>query len=205
MVREDEEESKCRLVKEICDISSRAVTCFHRHRHLGLHPFIDWYLVLRVEENAKLDVIKKQYHKLALRLHPDKNKHPQAEAAFKLLHQAYICLSHDFRRQEFNMERQKKLYAKCCCSINRSSIISIANINNTTSSSKDLFDFRAKLSEEMRVIDNCLKSRRTRVFNKNSSSLPVFNPSDYLPHGYPHHRLNIGRTFPFQTDHQRSS
>ncbi|KAK9161639.1 hypothetical protein Syun_007980 [Stephania yunnanensis] len=38
-----------------------------------------------VEENANLDAIRKQYHKLALNLHPDKNKHPKAEIAFKLV------------------------------------------------------------------------------------------------------------------------
>ncbi|KAK9139279.1 hypothetical protein Scep_008960 [Stephania cephalantha] len=40
---------------------------------------------LEVEENANLDAIRKQYHKLALNLHPDKNKHPKAEIAFKLV------------------------------------------------------------------------------------------------------------------------
>lgn len=38
-----------------------------------------------MEEDAGIDVIRKQYHKLALQLHPDKNKHPKAEVAFKLV------------------------------------------------------------------------------------------------------------------------
>ncbi|KAF5738737.1 hypothetical protein HS088_TW13G01638 [Tripterygium wilfordii] len=43
------------------------------------------HLVSQVEENAGLDVIRKRYHKLALQLHPDKNKHPKAETAFPRL------------------------------------------------------------------------------------------------------------------------
>ncbi|KAE9453247.1 hypothetical protein C3L33_14853, partial [Rhododendron williamsianum] len=82
----EESDLKSQLVTETCNISRRAIACAHLHGgNRSRSPFIDWYLILRVEENAGSDVIRKQYHKLALQLHPDKNKHPKAEVAFKLL------------------------------------------------------------------------------------------------------------------------
>lgn len=45
----------------------------------------DWYRVLQVDERADFDSIKKRYRQLALLLHPDKNKHPNSDAAFKII------------------------------------------------------------------------------------------------------------------------
>ncbi|VVB12418.1 unnamed protein product [Arabis nemorensis] len=44
----------------------------------------DWYGVLGVDPIADDEAVKKQYKKLALLLHPDKNKYKGAEGAFKL-------------------------------------------------------------------------------------------------------------------------
>ncbi|EFJ12976.1 hypothetical protein SELMODRAFT_122991, partial [Selaginella moellendorffii] len=43
----------------------------------------NWYEILEVEASADGVAIKKQYRKMALVLHPDKNKFPGAEASFK--------------------------------------------------------------------------------------------------------------------------
>lgn len=53
----------------------------------------DWYGVLQVEKFADEMAIKKQYRRLALFLHPDKNRFPGAEAAFKLICEANAVLS----------------------------------------------------------------------------------------------------------------
>ncbi|KAK1439427.1 hypothetical protein QVD17_05245 [Tagetes erecta] len=53
----------------------------------------DLYGILQVESSADAATIKKQYRKLALVLHPDKNKCPGAEAAFKLIGEANMVLS----------------------------------------------------------------------------------------------------------------
>jgi len=49
---------------------------------------MDWYGILGTERFSEEAIIKKQYRKLALLLHPDKNKFSGAEAAFKLIGEA---------------------------------------------------------------------------------------------------------------------
>ncbi|KAK3027730.1 hypothetical protein RJ639_042470 [Escallonia herrerae] len=94
---EDETKSKSQLVTEICNISNQATACARWHRHDRVRsPFIDWYLLLQVEENVGMDTIRKQYHKLALQLHPDKNRHPKAEIAFKLVSEVNTFDSYTF-------------------------------------------------------------------------------------------------------------
>ncbi|KAM5557564.1 hypothetical protein ABKV19_024773 [Rosa sericea] len=61
----------------------------------------DWYGILGVIPYAKYAVIRKQYTKLALRLHPDKNKSPGAEGAFKLVSEAWNLLSDKAKREEY--------------------------------------------------------------------------------------------------------
>ncbi|KAJ0972566.1 hypothetical protein J5N97_020525 [Dioscorea zingiberensis] len=53
----------------------------------------DWYAILSVNSSADEETLKKQYRKLALQLHPDKNKSLGAEGAFKLISEAWSVLS----------------------------------------------------------------------------------------------------------------
>ncbi|KAM7476959.1 hypothetical protein LguiB_024202 [Lonicera macranthoides] len=62
----------------------------------------DWYGILQVEKKADDITIKKQYRKLALVLHPDKNKFPGAEAAFKLIGEANMVLSDKGKRSLYD-------------------------------------------------------------------------------------------------------
>ena len=45
--------------------------------------------------------IKKAYRKKSLEVHPDKNPSPEASAAFKVVQDAYECLSDDVKREEY--------------------------------------------------------------------------------------------------------
>jgi DnaJ domain len=45
--------------------------------------------------------IKKAYRKKSLEVHPDKNPSPEASAAFKVVQDAYECLSDDKKRSEY--------------------------------------------------------------------------------------------------------
>ena len=67
----------------------------------------DYYKVLGVAENSTADAIKKEYRKLAVQFHPDKNKgNKQAEDKFKGISEAYYVLSDPKRRAEFDQYRK---------------------------------------------------------------------------------------------------
>ena len=50
-------------------------------------------LELPVEFTDDFTRIRKQYRKISLSVHPDKNKHPQADAAFRKVHGAFETIS----------------------------------------------------------------------------------------------------------------
>jgi len=72
------------------------VHCAAQKKHSGSD--MDWYGILQTQQSADEASIKKQYRKLALLLHPDKNKSPGAEAAFKLIGEANRVLSDQWKR-----------------------------------------------------------------------------------------------------------
>ncbi|XP_043655115.1 dnaJ homolog subfamily B member 12 [Drosophila teissieri] len=61
------------------------------------------YEVLRISHYATYSEVKRAYHKLALRLHPDKNKSPGAEQAFRRISEAADCLTDCQKRIEYNI------------------------------------------------------------------------------------------------------
>ncbi|XP_020591960.1 uncharacterized protein LOC110032625 [Phalaenopsis equestris] len=71
----------------------------------------DHYGVLQVEASADEALIKKQYRRLALLLHPDKNKFAGAEAAFKFVGEAYKVLSNQADRQVYDAKRRVQMRA----------------------------------------------------------------------------------------------
>jgi len=62
----------------------------------------DYYAILNVSRGATEVEIKKSYRKLALVFHPDKNKAPEAEEAFKLVNSAFQCLSDPVKRRHYD-------------------------------------------------------------------------------------------------------
>ncbi|KAL1550693.1 hypothetical protein AAHA92_18625 [Salvia divinorum] len=69
---------------------------------------VDWYRVLGVNHSDDYDTIKKQYKKLALTLHPDKNTSVGADGAFKLISEAWRLLSDKEKRAAYNQRRGYK-------------------------------------------------------------------------------------------------
>ncbi|KAH6829318.1 hypothetical protein C2S53_011542 [Perilla frutescens var. hirtella] len=79
----------------ICDVH-----CSAQKSMLGSEK--DWYGVLQVAKFADEMAIKKQYRRLALFLHPDKNRFPGAESAFKLICEANALLSDPKRKSLYD-------------------------------------------------------------------------------------------------------
>ncbi|XP_058264014.1 dnaJ homolog subfamily B member 9 [Hemibagrus wyckioides] len=65
----------------------------------------DYYEILGVPKDASERQIKKAFHKLAMKYHPDKNKSPDAESKFREIAEAYETLSDSKRRQEYDQMR----------------------------------------------------------------------------------------------------
>ncbi|KAL9271201.1 Chaperone protein DnaJ-like protein, partial [Drosera capensis] len=66
---------------------------------------VDWYGVLGVDPSADVDTVRKNYRKLALTLHPDKNQSVGADGAFKILSQAWSLLSDKGKRMLYDQKR----------------------------------------------------------------------------------------------------
>ncbi|KAJ9180176.1 hypothetical protein P3X46_008453 [Hevea brasiliensis] len=65
---------------------------------------MDWYGILQIEKFSDEPIVKKQFRKLALSLHPDKNKFAGAEAAFKLIGEANRVLTDPTKRSSYDMK-----------------------------------------------------------------------------------------------------
>ncbi|CZR67577.1 uncharacterized protein PAC_17476 [Phialocephala subalpina] len=62
----------------------------------------DYYAILSVPQSAPLETIRDSYKRLALLLHPDKNKSPNATKEFQALLRAWECLKDEGKRREYD-------------------------------------------------------------------------------------------------------
>ncbi|PIN11305.1 hypothetical protein CDL12_16096 [Handroanthus impetiginosus] len=65
----------------------------------------DWYSILQIPQRTdEAELIKKQYRRLALLLHPDKNKFPFADSAFGLVADSWAVLSDPAKKSVYDNE-----------------------------------------------------------------------------------------------------
>ncbi|XP_077218222.1 dnaJ heat shock amino-terminal domain protein (DUF1977) [Tasmannia lanceolata] len=62
----------------------------------------DYYSILGVEKSCTVEEIRRAYRKLSLKVHPDKNKAPFSEEAFKMVSKAFKCLSDEQARRQYD-------------------------------------------------------------------------------------------------------
>uniref|UniRef100_A0A1D1YCG8 Chaperone protein dnaJ 49 n=1 Tax=Anthurium amnicola TaxID=1678845 RepID=A0A1D1YCG8_9ARAE len=196
----EEMDPRAQLVREICSMSSAYAACTHRRSNPRKPTFVDWYLILRVDESAGVDLVRKRYLHLALQLHPDKNKHPQAEIAFKLVSEAHACLSDEARRRAFDSERRDSACQECTGKLHHDQKHALPNNNaegeRDSAAARHLRSRRIlqalrevtyRIREDAKVIEHCLRAHRAL-----KSESPVFDPSDCLLYpGYPHPGLSV--------------
>nr|XP_016471786.1 PREDICTED: chaperone protein dnaJ 49-like [Nicotiana tabacum] len=64
----------------------------------------DYYEILGLEKSScSVEDVRKAYRKLSLKVHPDKNKAPGAEDAFKMVSKAFQCLSDEESRRRYDL------------------------------------------------------------------------------------------------------
>ncbi|XP_034022768.1 dnaJ homolog subfamily C member 14 [Thalassophryne amazonica] len=94
---------------------------------------LDPFTVLGVEVHATEAELKKAYRQLAVQVHPDKNKHPRAGEAFKVLRAAWDIVSNPETRQEYELKRMA-----------------------TTELSKSMNEFLSKLQDDLKEAMNTM-------------------------------------------------
>ncbi|KAL2100036.1 hypothetical protein ACEWY4_004430 [Coilia grayii] len=75
-------------------------------------PVKDYYSVLGVTAESNEDEIRRAYHKLALRYHPDKNPEEDTEEKFKEIAEAYDILTDPQKRNVYDRRDMKRPAAK---------------------------------------------------------------------------------------------
>ncbi|KAK4388486.1 protein HLJ1 [Sesamum angolense] len=86
----------------VCDVhcSAAEVVC---------EDEMDWYKILDVDATADEASIRRQYNRLALGLHPDKNRFPGAVDAFRLIREAKAVLTDNEKRSLYDARRRAKM------------------------------------------------------------------------------------------------
>ncbi|KAI3840410.1 hypothetical protein MKX03_037822 [Papaver bracteatum] len=98
-----------KLYPSIENVGKMLTVCqVHCSAELKVGSDLDWYDILQIKQTADEKSITKKFRKLALELHPDKNKFPGAEAAFQFVTEAHRFLSDLSKRAQFDMKHYTK-------------------------------------------------------------------------------------------------
>ncbi|CAL5010478.1 unnamed protein product [Urochloa decumbens] len=104
-----------RLFPELESISRLLTVCnVHCAAEVRVNGEMDWYGIFQVEEAADKSIIRKQYLSLTRSLHTDKNRLPGAEAAFKLVSEAYSILYEPSKRYRYDIKTNRNVFWTKC-------------------------------------------------------------------------------------------
>ncbi|KAG8372999.1 hypothetical protein BUALT_Bualt12G0125400 [Buddleja alternifolia] len=80
----------------VCDVHCSA------NEKVGENNEKDWYKILKLDPSSDESTIRRQYRRLSLGLHPDKNKFPGASDAFQLIREANEVLIDNEKRRLYD-------------------------------------------------------------------------------------------------------
>ncbi|XP_041991444.1 uncharacterized protein LOC121742388 [Salvia splendens] len=94
------------LCKELDGISQMVATFgVYKASEATANGELDFYSILGVDPSVEKSKLKKQYKKMAVTLHPDKNKTVGADGAFRLVSEAWTLLSDSAQRSAYDQRR----------------------------------------------------------------------------------------------------
>ncbi|KAG0488111.1 hypothetical protein HPP92_006922 [Vanilla planifolia] len=99
--REFQKEPGCSNFSESSNFD-RCYTDEHVELIQGIKSRKDYYAILGVDKSCSTEDIRRAYKKLSLKVHPDKNKAPGADEAFKIISKAFMCLSDEGTRRQYD-------------------------------------------------------------------------------------------------------
>ncbi len=73
--------------------------------------WLDYYKILEVDRNASFSQIKKKYHKLMRKYHPDNSNEKDTIEMVQLINEAYSVLSNSEKKKIYDLEYDKKLHS----------------------------------------------------------------------------------------------
>uniref|UniRef100_A0A164U8T2 J domain-containing protein n=1 Tax=Daucus carota subsp. sativus TaxID=79200 RepID=A0A164U8T2_DAUCS len=130
----------------------------------------DWYKILQIEPFSHINTIKKQYKKLALTLHPDKNPFAASEEAFKLVGDAFRVLSDKIRRKEYDMKLRIALQEKEVAEMDKEGVEVFWTACSTC---RLLHQFERKYLGHSLMCPSCKKSFKAVEFSDNANKKGV--------------------------------
>ncbi|XP_060213810.1 uncharacterized protein LOC132640993 [Lycium barbarum] len=77
----------------------------HSAAEMKVNGEFDFYTILGMDPSANRAKLKKQYKRMAVLLHPDKNKNVGADGAFRLVSEAWTVLSDRAKRSSYDQRR----------------------------------------------------------------------------------------------------
>ena len=72
----------------------------------------DYYKILQIDRNASESEIRKAYHELALKYHPDKTTNSEDHAYFNEINEAYQILGKRYSREDYNLTYDYRRYGR---------------------------------------------------------------------------------------------
>ncbi|KAK1887461.1 Dynamin-1-like protein [Dissostichus eleginoides] len=127
----------------------------------------DYYDILGVPKDATERQIKKAFHKLAMKHHPDKNKSPDAEVRFREIAEAYETLSDETRRREYDQ------FARIGMPVIEDTLMNTPG--PTRSPTVDIRDAFKEVLEQQQGIERWLFDRSGALSELMEALIPVIN------------------------------